>query len=111
METTTEIKAGGGGGGAEQPAADCGCRNNDVQFAGELQPRGCHYCLKISSGDRQMLNRQVVKSGSATIKIPELDFEIPSEAQRGSLSTVQFFKFFFLVNCHFLSIVSYTILI
>ncbi|KAL6996495.1 hypothetical protein U1Q18_006627 [Sarracenia purpurea var. burkii] len=35
----------------------------------------------------QMLNRQVVKSETATIKIPELDFEIPPEAQRGSLST------------------------
>jgi zinc finger protein len=30
-----------------------------------------------------------VKSDSATIKIPELDFEIPPEAQRGSLSTVE----------------------
>ncbi|WVZ24905.1 hypothetical protein V8G54_003449 [Vigna mungo] len=37
----------------------------------------------------EMLNRQVVKSESATIKIPELDFEIPPEAQRGSLSTVE----------------------
>ncbi|KAG8047503.1 hypothetical protein GUJ93_ZPchr0008g12870, partial [Zizania palustris] len=36
-----------------------------------------------------ILNRQVVKSDSATIKIPELDFEIPPEAQRGSLSTVE----------------------
>ncbi|KAG8662546.1 hypothetical protein MANES_01G122000v8 [Manihot esculenta] len=36
-----------------------------------------------------VLNRQVVKSESATIKIPELDFEIPPEAQRGSLSTVE----------------------
>ncbi|CAL8149160.1 unnamed protein product [Prunus armeniaca] len=37
----------------------------------------------------QMLNRQVVKSEFATIKIPELDFEIPPESQRGSLSTVE----------------------
>ncbi|KAH6759201.1 ZPR1 zinc-finger domain protein [Perilla frutescens var. frutescens] len=36
-----------------------------------------------------MFNRQVVKSETATIKIPELDFEIPPEAQRGSLSTVE----------------------
>ncbi|XP_050886877.1 zinc finger protein ZPR1 isoform X2 [Lathyrus oleraceus] len=36
-----------------------------------------------------MFNRQVVKSESATIKIPELEFEIPPEAQRGSLSTVE----------------------
>ncbi|CAL0331278.1 unnamed protein product [Lupinus luteus] len=67
----------------------CSERNNEVQFAGEIQPRGCNYSLKVPSGDPKMLNRQVVKSESATIKIPELDFEIPPEAQRGSLSTVE----------------------
>ncbi|XP_057436587.1 uncharacterized protein LOC130729000 [Lotus japonicus] len=67
----------------------CGERNNEVQFAGEIQPRGCCYSLEIPSGKQKMLNRQVVKSESATIKIPELEFEIPPEAQRGSLSTVE----------------------
>lgn len=67
----------------------CDERNNEVQFAGEIQSRGCNYCLVITPGDPKMLNRQVVKSESATIKIPELDFEIPPEAQRGSLSTVE----------------------
>ncbi|XP_020976764.1 zinc finger protein ZPR1 [Arachis ipaensis] len=66
----------------------CGERNNEVQFAGEIQPRGCCYTLQIPSDNPKMLDRQVVKSESATIKIPELDFEIPPEAQRGSLSTV-----------------------
>ncbi|KAK6931945.1 Zinc finger, ZPR1-type [Dillenia turbinata] len=65
----------------------CGERNSEVQFAGELQPRGCNYTLKFQAGDLKMLNRQVLKSDSATIKIPELDFEIPPEAQRGKLST------------------------
>lgn len=67
----------------------CGERNNEVQFAGEIQSRGCCYHLQVPSGDPKMLNRQVVKSESATIKIPELEFEIPPEAQRGSLSTVE----------------------
>ncbi|XP_021754038.1 zinc finger protein ZPR1-like [Chenopodium quinoa] len=67
----------------------CNERNNEVQFAGELQPRGCSYTLKFPAGDSEMLNRQVVKSESATIKIPELDFEIPPVSQRGSLSTVE----------------------
>ncbi|KAL0442342.1 UNVERIFIED_CONTAM: Zinc finger protein ZPR1 [Sesamum latifolium] len=67
----------------------CGERNNEVQFAGEIQPKGCHYILEVPSGDQKMFNRQVVKSETATIKIPELDFEIPPEAQRGSLSTVE----------------------
>ncbi|XP_047332386.1 zinc finger protein ZPR1 homolog [Impatiens glandulifera] len=67
----------------------CGERNNEVQFAGEIQPRGCRYQLNVQSGDLKMLNRQIVKAELATIKIPELDFEIPPEAQRGSLSTVE----------------------
>lgn len=67
----------------------CGERNNEVQFAGEIQPRGCCYSLNIPAGEPKMLDRQVVKSESATIKIPELDFEIPPEAQRGSLSTLE----------------------
>ncbi|KAL7602310.1 hypothetical protein Lser_V15G22238 [Lactuca serriola] len=67
----------------------CGERNNEVQFAGEIQPRGSCYRLEFSSGDQKMLNRQVVKSETATIKIPQLDFEIPPESQRGSLSTIE----------------------
>ncbi|KAF6170493.1 hypothetical protein GIB67_031901 [Kingdonia uniflora] len=67
----------------------CNERNNEVQFAGELQPRGCCYSLKVSPGEQKVLNRQVLKSDSASIKIPELDFEIPREAQRGTLSTIE----------------------
>uniref|UniRef100_A0A7N0V9F2 Zinc finger ZPR1-type domain-containing protein n=1 Tax=Kalanchoe fedtschenkoi TaxID=63787 RepID=A0A7N0V9F2_KALFE len=67
----------------------CGERNNGVEFAGELQPKGCQYTLAVAPNEEKVLNRQVVKSDSATIKIPELDFEIPPEAQRGSLSTVE----------------------
>ncbi|KAD7477126.1 hypothetical protein E3N88_00262 [Mikania micrantha] len=67
----------------------CNERNNEVQFAGEIQPRGSRYRVEFPSGDQKMLNRQVVKSETATIKIPQLDFEIPPEAQRGSLSTVE----------------------
>ncbi|KAI3506299.1 hypothetical protein L1887_28656 [Cichorium endivia] len=67
----------------------CGERNNEVQFAGEIQPRGSCYRLEFTSGDQKMLDRQVVKSETATIKIPQLDFEIPPESQRGSLSTVE----------------------
>ncbi|WOK91654.1 hypothetical protein Cni_G00345 [Canna indica] len=67
----------------------CNERNNEVQFAGELQPRGCCYRLEVPAGHSEILNRQVVKSDSATIKVPELDFEIPPESQRGKLSTVE----------------------
>ncbi|KAG5553918.1 hypothetical protein RHGRI_011702 [Rhododendron griersonianum] len=46
----------------------CNERNNEVQ-SGEIQPRGCHFQLHFPSGDRKMLNRQVVKSETATIKV------------------------------------------
>ncbi|KAJ8545216.1 hypothetical protein K7X08_017799 [Anisodus acutangulus] len=52
----------------------------------------CPHCgesLRVPSGDQKMLDRTVVKSESAIIKIPELDFEIPPEAQRGSLSSIE----------------------
>ncbi|KAH9304602.1 hypothetical protein KI387_009006 [Taxus chinensis] len=67
----------------------CGEKNNEVQFSGQLQPHGCSYMLDVQEGDLEVLNRQIVKSDSASIKIPELDFEVPPEAQRGTLSTVE----------------------
>ncbi|KAM6157666.1 zinc finger protein ZPR1 isoform 2-T2 [Rhynchocyon petersi] len=38
---------------------------------------------------RNDLNREVVKTDSATTKIPELDFEIPAFSQKGALTTVE----------------------
>ncbi|XP_029357890.1 zinc finger protein ZPR1 isoform X2 [Echeneis naucrates] len=43
-------------------------------------------CMNCYGND---LNREVVKSDSATTRIPELDFEIPPFTQKGSLSTVE----------------------
>ncbi|KAH7424112.1 hypothetical protein KP509_12G090400 [Ceratopteris richardii] len=67
----------------------CHERNNEVQFAGQLQPQGCCHTLTVLKGDTKVLSRQVVKSDSATVQIPELEFEVPPEAQRGTLSTVE----------------------
>ncbi|KAI5081833.1 hypothetical protein GOP47_0001576 [Adiantum capillus-veneris] len=67
----------------------CNERNNEVQFAGQLQSQGSCHTLTVPKGDAKVLSRQVVKSDSATIKIPELEFEVPPEAQRGTLSTVE----------------------
>ena len=54
---------------------ECGFRNNEVQFGGKLGDFGCRYKLVVA--DQDGLNRSIVKSEFATIKIPELDFEIP----------------------------------
>ena len=37
----------------------------------------------------ETVNVQVVKSDSATVSVPELEFEIPANTQKGSISTVE----------------------
>jgi zinc finger protein len=65
----------------------CNARYNEIQSSGEIQERGVRYTLRVSSaGD---LNRQIVRSGSAVVGIPELQFEIPPAPTGGTLTTVE----------------------
>ena len=64
----------------------CGNRNNEIQSAGPVQSQGARIELKVTNND---LNRQMVKAESASVKIPELDFEIPAFSQKGALSTIE----------------------
>ena len=68
---------------------ECGFKNNEVQFGGKLGDYGCRYKLVVT--DEDGLNRSVVKSEFATIRIPELEFEIPPQTQKGSIKTVEGF--------------------
>ncbi len=54
---------------------ECGWKNTEVQFGGKLADFGVRYELRVVSALH--MNRSVVKSEAATIKIPELDLEIP----------------------------------
>lgn len=65
----------------------CGERNNEVSFGGEIQEKGCAYELIVTK--ESDINRQIVKSDSATIYIRELDFEIPAATQKGSINTLE----------------------
>lgn len=65
----------------------CGGSNTEIQSAGKIQEQGVVYTLAIKT--KQDMNREVIKSDSATTRIPELDFEIPPFTQKGSLSTVE----------------------
>ncbi|KAF4306085.1 Zinc finger ZPR1-type protein [Botryosphaeria dothidea] len=55
------------------------------QPAGEIQPRGAKYVLKVENAND--LNRQVVKSDTCIFRIEDIDLEIP--AGRGQLSNVE----------------------
>jgi len=63
----------------------CGNRNNEIQSAGQIQPKGCIYTVHVTNVED--LNRQVVKSEYATITIPEIQLTIPNK--RGQLTTVE----------------------
>ncbi|CAB4431475.1 unnamed protein product [Rhizophagus irregularis] len=65
----------------------CGFNNNEVQFAGVISEKGSVYTCTID--DKQDLDRQLVKSETASIKIKEIDLEIPATTKRGHLTTVE----------------------
>ncbi|KAF0978496.1 hypothetical protein FDP41_002316 [Naegleria fowleri] len=65
----------------------CGLRNQEVQFGGSYGAYGVTITLKVEK--KEDLNRQIVKSDYATLRIPEIDFEIPENTQKGTLTTVE----------------------
>ncbi|KAI8803628.1 ZPR1 zinc-finger domain-containing protein [Cladochytrium replicatum] len=65
----------------------CNFRNNEIQPAATIAERGLTQACRVST--KEDLNRQVVKSESATVRIPEIDFEIPAGTQKGVLTTIE----------------------
>lgn len=47
------------------------------------------------------MNREIVKTDSATIRIPELDFEIPAFSQKGGKFKISVFGLFVLTGILF----------
>ncbi|KAJ3982376.1 ZPR1 zinc-finger domain-containing protein [Lentinula detonsa] len=64
----------------------CGASNNEIQSAGTIRPEGALYIARILA--RSDLDRQIVRSASASIVIPELQLTLPASA-RGQLTTVE----------------------
>jgi len=65
----------------------CGDKNTEVQFGGKLEKQGVRFTLTCDT--EASLNRSVVKSEFATIRIPELGFEIPPITQKGVINTIE----------------------
>ncbi|CED82147.1 C4-type Zn-finger protein [Phaffia rhodozyma] len=63
----------------------CGENNTEIQSAGEIQERGSIYTAHIRS--REDFDRQVVKSPTCSIHIPQFQLTIPSS--RGQLTNVE----------------------
>lgn len=65
----------------------CGFSNNEIQPAAEIEPKGARIELTVNSVAD--LNRKVVKSDHTSVRIVELDFEIPAQSQRGEITTLE----------------------
>nr|SVE73578.1 EOG090X06TU [Daphnia atkinsoni] len=65
----------------------CGCKNNEVQSGDKIQEKGVHIQICVTSPID--LNRQVIKSDYATVKIPEIEFEVPPQSKRGEITNIE----------------------
>lgn len=59
----------------------CGYQNNEIQSGAPVSEKGLKITLNVKS--ERDLNRQVVKSDYTSIKIVDIDFEIPAKSQKG----------------------------
>ncbi|XP_063836242.1 zinc finger protein ZPR1 [Ostrinia nubilalis] len=66
---------------------ECGYENNEIQPGGAFVELGVRWKLHVDT--QTDLNRQVVKSDYTSVRIPELDFEIPAQSQKGEVTTVE----------------------
>ena len=65
----------------------CGFQNNEMQSGGDINPKGMKIVAKLK--EPKDLNRRVIKSDYCSVRIDELDFEIPMESQKGEVTTVE----------------------
>lgn len=64
----------------------CGFNNNEIQSAGQIRPEGTVYTARVL--DRSDLDRQIVRSASCDIIIPEFQLTLPASGN-GQLTTVE----------------------
>jgi zinc finger protein len=65
----------------------CHESNTEITFGGEYGPKRTRHHLHVKGAAD--MGRQIVKSEYATLKIPELELEMPRETQKGSLNTIE----------------------
>lgn len=63
----------------------CHFKNNEIQPAGEIQEQGSKYTFKL--GNLDDMERQLVKSDTAILRIEDLEIEVP--AGRGRLTNIE----------------------
>ena len=65
----------------------CGYKTNDVKTGGEVSEKGKRLTLKVSGPED--LSRDVLKSESATMRVPECDIEMEAGTLGGRFTTIE----------------------
>lgn len=65
----------------------CGHRTNEVKSGGATEPKGTRITLKVT--DPSDMTRDVLKSETCSIAIPELEFELGMAALAGKFTTLE----------------------
>jgi zinc finger protein len=65
----------------------CDFENNEIQSGAEIKPKGIK--LELLVDDVKELNRRVVKTDYSSVRIEEIDFEIPAKSQKGEVTTIE----------------------
>ncbi|CAI5745962.1 unnamed protein product [Peronospora destructor] len=68
----------------------CGFKTNEVKAGGAIPPQGERMTLKVdTSKDPNMLDRDILKSDSACVNIPEIELEMAHGSLGGLYTTVE----------------------
>ena len=65
----------------------CGNKTNEVKSGGGIEPQGTKVTLNVTNSID--LNRDILKSETASIEIPDLEFEMGSHAIEGRFTTLE----------------------
>lgn len=66
---------------------ECGYQNNEIQSGAEIKEKAIK--IKLTVSDEKDLNRRVCKTDYSSVRIEELDFEIPAKSQKGEITTIE----------------------
>ncbi|XP_050061958.1 zinc finger protein ZPR1 [Aphis gossypii] len=66
---------------------ECGYRTNEVKPGGGIEKQGLQITVKVSSPED--LNRDILKSETCSLRIPQLDFEVGALSLSGRFTTIE----------------------
>lgn len=67
----------------------CGYKDNEVKSGGRIKPLGKRITLKVEKGDEDALSRDLLKSDTCGLEIPEIDLKLQPGTLGGRFTTLE----------------------